>query len=31
MTRLDLGGETADIKAPRHINIDLCQGVDIQT
>lgn len=27
--RLDLGGGTANTKAPGHINIDLCEGADI--
>lgn len=28
--RLDLGGGTANTKAPGHINIDLCEGADIK-
>lgn len=27
--RLDLGGGTANTKAPGHINIDICEGADI--
>lgn len=28
--RLDLGGGTANTKAPGHINIDICEGADIK-